>query len=685
MSNGTTNNAKLLSGRTLQKLPNGGTDFISLSETEKYLGVPAANGYVLTSNTDGTRNWVPPVGATGATGATGPLGPTGATGAGATGATGPVGDRYATSSTTSLTIGTGNQTLTVDTGLAYTLNQDVVIAYDNSNDMNGSVVSYDSLTGVLVVNVTLTNGSGTFTSWTVNLDGAAGIPGATGPIGSTGATGIGSTGATGLTGPTGPIGSTGSTGPTGLTGPSGATGIQGPSGATGATGIQGVTGPTGPTGATGLTGATGDKYATTSSSSLTVGTGSKSLTVDVGLAYTVGQTVVVAFDSSNSMTGSVTSYDSVTGALVVNSTSFIGSGTYTSWAVNLGGIQGPTGPTGATGVIGPTGATGIIGPSGATGEIGATGLGATGLTGPTGATGLTGATGPSGPPGPAATQGATGATGETGATGPVGATGVGATGATGDRYATSSSTSLTIGTGSKTLTVGTGLAYTISQDVVIANAVGQTMNGEITSYSTANGQLIVNVIGTAGSGTYTSWTVNLDGAVGTQGATGSTGPVGATGLTGATGSAGVAGGSNTQVQFNDATSFGGSANLVFDKTTNNLTVSGNVISTLYHIRSVATSISAAGTVQGDATSIGKELNIVSSVSSGQGVRLPTAAAGMVITITNTSANNLLVYPASGGVINSQSTNQAITQPAGSTLQYIAPTSTQWYTVGATYA
>ena len=37
------------------------------------------------------------------------------------------------------------------------------------------------------------------------------------------------------------------------------------------------------------------------------------------------------------------------------------------------------------------------------------------------------------------------------------------------------------------------------------------------------------------------------------------------------------GGSNTQVQFNDADSFGGSANYVFNKTTNNLTVTGNII------------------------------------------------------------------------------------------------------------
>ena len=62
------------------------------------------------------------------------------------------------------------------------------------------------------------------------------------------------------------------------------------------------------------------------------------------------------------------------------------------------------------------------------------------------------------------------------------------------------------------------------------------------------------------------------------GATGLTGPTGATGLTGATGTAGVAGGSNTQVQFNDATAFGGSANLTFNKTTNTLTVVGNIVS-----------------------------------------------------------------------------------------------------------
>jgi hypothetical protein len=119
-------------------------------------------------------------------------------------------------------------------------------------------------------------------------------------------------------------------------------------------------------------------------------------------------------------------------------------------------------------------------------------------------------------------------------------------------------------------------------------------------------------------------------------------------------------------------------------TTGNVT-GGNVITTGYHIRSVGTGISANGTTQAQATALTKEMNIVSTVLSTQGVVLPTAIAGMVISITNTSANALLVYPAVNGIINSQSANAAYSQPAGATLQYLAPTTTQWYTVGATFA
>jgi hypothetical protein len=241
-----------------------------------------------------------------------------------------------------------------------------------------------------------------------------------------------------------------------------------------------------------------------------------------------------------------------------------------------------------------------------------------------------GQVGATGIPGP------TGATGLTGLTGPTGATGLGATGVPGPTGATG--------------------------DIGPVGPTGATGVTGLTGPTGATG----------------------------IGATGLTGPTGATGLTGATGSAGVAGGSNTQIQFNDATAFGGSANLTFDKSTNVLTVTGNistanVTASAYHIRSVGTGISAAGSVQANATVLAKEFNVVSTVSSGQGVKLPTAVAGMAIVITNTSANNVLVYPDTSAIINTLSANAALSQVAGSTLQFVAISTTQWYTVGATYA
>jgi len=151
-------------------------------------------------------------------------------------------------------------------------------------------------------------------------------------------------------------------------------------------------------------------------------------------------------------------------------------------------------------------------------------------------------------------------------------------------------------------------------------------------------------------------------------------------ISGSAGSATTAGTVTTAAQGN-ITSVG---TLTSVSSSGNIT-GANVIANSYHIRSVATSISANGISQGTATVLAKEFNIVSSVSAGQGVVLPTAVAGMCIIITNTSATNLAVYPASGAAINSLAANAALTHGAGATLQYIAPTTTQWYTVGATYA
>ena len=117
----------------------------------------------------------------------------------------------------------------------------------------------------------------------------------------------------------------------------------------------------------------------------------------------------------------------------------------------------------------------------------------------------------------------------------------------------------------------------------------------------------------------------------------------------------------------------------------NITAPSYIANTGYFIRSVNASVSAAGSTQGTGTALTREFNRVSTVTSGSGVVLPTAVAGMAIVIVNTSANSLLVYPATGAAINSLATNVGYSHVTLATLQYIAISSTQWYTVGATYA
>ena len=80
---------------------------------------------------------------------------------------------------------------------------------------------------------------------------------------------------------------------------------------------------------------------------------------------------------------------------------------------------------------------------------------------------------------------------------------------------------------------------------------------------------------------------------------------------------------------------------------------GSVTATGFHIASAGAGLSAAGTVQANATVLTKELNQVTTVAAGSGVVLPQpAAAGMRVFVRNAQAvNALLVYPAANGTIN----------------------------------
>jgi len=81
------------------------------------------------------------------------------------------GDRYLTTSTTSNTVSNGNKTFTIGTGLSYTPTQNITISYDASNHMHGEVLTYNSGTGVLTVDINHHTGSGTYAAWVVNVGG----------------------------------------------------------------------------------------------------------------------------------------------------------------------------------------------------------------------------------------------------------------------------------------------------------------------------------------------------------------------------------------------------------------------------------------------------------------------------------------------------------------------------------
>lgn len=81
-----------------------------------------------------------------------------------------------------------------------------------------------------------------------------------------------------------------------------------------------------------------------------------------------------------------------------------------------------------------------------------------------------------------------------------------------------STTSLTIGSGSKTLIIQTGKSLVPGMFVVVANTAqpANYMAGQITSYDSFTGALVFNVTGTGGSGTFSAWTLSLS----SQGSTG---------------------------------------------------------------------------------------------------------------------------------------------------------------------
>lgn len=109
-------------------------------------------------------------------------------------------------------------------------------------------------------------------------------------------------------------------------------------------------------------------------------------------------------------------------------------------------------------------------------------------------------------------------------------------------------------------------------------------------------------------------------------------------------------------------------------------VSGDVMSANLVTQSVGTSIAGAGVTQSSATILTKQLNIVTLANAGaNAVVLPTPNVGTSIKVVNTSANNLKVFPASGGTIDALGSDTEFVMASNTRVEFCASSTTQWYT------
>lgn len=158
-----------------------------------------------------------------------------------------------------------------------------------------------------------------------------------------------------------------------------------------------------------------------------------------------------------------------------------------------------------------------------------------GIQGPQGFQGIQGVQGPNGLQGDMGFQGFQGPQGLFGPQGPQGVS---------DRYQSTSLTTFTIPNDGATvsLVIGTALSYTPNQTIIISSAtdsIDAYFHGSVDSYNVIDGELVVLCSTSSDAGeSFSSWTVNLSGAVG---AVGADGPQGFQGFQGVQGPQGLVG------------------------------------------------------------------------------------------------------------------------------------------------
>ena len=311
--------------------------------------------------------------------------------------------------------------------------------------------------------------------------GNSGPSGGTGTSGTSGTSGVGSQGPIGPQGPTGPGITSGTSGTEGTSGTSGTSGISGVNGTDGTSGVDGTSGTSGTSGAQGVPGDPGIPISYIGFSTDTVDlsainvSDTVEITVESGLGYTIGQHLVASFDLSNSFLADVISYDISNGTLTLSVISITGSGSHSTWQVNLSGVAGGTGTSGTSGAAGSSGTSGLAGTSGTSGTRGTSGTsgtsgnGTSGSSGTAGSSGSTGTSGASGTSGTSGTRGTSGTSGTSG-NGTSGTSGVGSSGTSG-----TSGIAGTSGTSGTTPTGTQNYAQVLGSQVNGVNTTGVTL------------------------------------------------------------------------------------------------------------------------------------------------------------------------------------------------------------------
>lgn len=105
--------------------------------------------------------------------------------------------------------------------------------------------------------------------------------------------------------------------------------------------LVGAPGSPGTNGTNGTNGTDGDTFNGTSTSSVAIGTGSKTFATQATLDFVVGMRLRAIFDASNWAEGTVTAWSG--GSVTINVDKTLGSGTRASWTITVAGLPGADG------------------------------------------------------------------------------------------------------------------------------------------------------------------------------------------------------------------------------------------------------------------------------------------------------------------------------------------------------